>query len=282
MSERDRRGPGQRDPAGRSGESAPSGRTGASFGARPPSGPLDETNIPPTRPRSDNLPPAAASAPSGRVPPRRDPNADRSRLDEPFDDLPPASATFGRRASRSAEPPTDLDDPLSASAWDLTDDDWDANPIEVEPEDEPVQPRPARRTRTTRTARPARARSAPTLPSFQVPAFLSQAELTGDRISLGLLGLNILSVLLMALILASRLGGLPPTIVLHLDAAGLPDRWGPPRVLWRIPLLAAMTTLINLVLAWFLAPLDRFASRFLLAAAFVVQLLAWVAVFQFR
>ncbi|HEU0115692.1 MAG TPA: hypothetical protein VFQ80_13490, partial [Thermomicrobiales bacterium] len=167
-------------------------------------------------------------------------------------------------------------------AWDLADDEWDANPIDVEPEDEPVQPRPARRTRATRAARPVRARPAPTLPRVQVPTFLANADLTADRIALGLLGLNVLSVVLMAIVLGSSLGTMPPTIVTFLDAAGLPDRWGPPRVLWRIPLLSAMTTLINLVLAWFLAPLDRFASRFLLAAAFVVQLLAWVAVLQFR
>ncbi|HEX5499789.1 MAG TPA: hypothetical protein VFX03_11195, partial [Thermomicrobiales bacterium] len=234
----------------------------------------------PSRPRSDRLPPAAAPQPS-RTGSRPDRDADRAGFDDVFDQTPP-SAAFGRRASRAAQGRPDAEDPLNASAWDLTDDDWDANPIEIEPEDEPIQPRPARRTRTTRSARPARRASAPAAPRMQVPAFLAQADLTSDRIALGLLGLNVLSVILMAIVLGSGIGSLPSTIVLYLDAAGLPDRWGPPRVLWRIPLLAAMITLINLVIAWFLSPLDRFASRFLLATAFVVQLLAWVAVFQFR
>jgi len=85
----------------------------------------------------------------------------------------------------------------------------------------------------------------------------------------------------MALVLSSQLTGLPASLAIHLDAAGLPDRFGPPRVLRRLPLLAAMATLLNLVLAWVLARFDRFAARFLLAAALVVHLIAWVALFDF-
>jgi hypothetical protein len=37
---------------------------------------------------------------------------------------------------------------------------------------------------------------------------------------------------------------------------------------------------MNLVIAWFTAPIDRFASRFVIAAALIVQLVAWVAVIR--
>jgi hypothetical protein len=67
----------------------------------------------------------------------------------------------------------------------------------------------------------------------------------------------------------------------HLDAAGFPDAWGVPSVLWRLPLIAGMTLLMNLVVAWFIAPIDRFAARFVIAAALGVQVIVWVAVFDF-
>ena len=85
----------------------------------------------------------------------------------------------------------------------------------------------------------------------------------------------------MAIVLATAGTGLPAVLVQHLDAAGIPDRWGPPRTLWRIPLIVVGVTAMNATLAWFLARSDRFAGRFTLATALVVQLLAWIALFDY-
>jgi hypothetical protein len=120
-----------------------------------------------------------------------------------------------------------------------------------------------------------------TLPTMRMPSARASGGLAGDSLSLGLLGIGVLSVLLMAIVLATQAGKLPPQFVQHLDAAGIPDRWGSARVLWRIPLLALGVTAMNGVLAWFLARRDRFASRFVLAAALFVQIIAWIALFDF-
>ena len=95
---------------------------------------------------------------------------------------------------------------------------------------------------------------------------------------LALLGANLASVLVMALLLGVRLGGLPATMVLRLDAAGNPALWGPPSVLWRLPVMSLFITVMFLTVAWFVHPIDRFAARFALAAAVVAQIIAWVAV----
>jgi hypothetical protein len=95
-----------------------------------------------------------------------------------------------------------------------------------------------------------------------------------------LLGINAASFLAMVLLLGARIGGLPSPMMLRLDAAGNPELWGPPSVLWRLPMMSFFLTLMFLVVAWFLHPIDRFAARFALGASFVVQLVAWVAVFQ--
>ena len=119
------------------------------------------------------------------------------------------------------------------------------------------------------------------VPQLRVPAALAQGDLAKDRLTTILLLASVISAVMMILMLALRVGSLPGSLVLHLDAAGLPDQWGPSRVLWRIPLIALGVTAMNAVLAWFFAPMDRFASRFVLGAALVVQLVAWVALFDF-
>lgn len=199
-------------------------------------------------------------------------------------------------------PPTD--DPTDPTAWsDVTeawaadtDQGWDESdgPPLVEPSPVPTAApaQPARTARTARTARErTRARTAgrsaarPSfgvgVPEMRLPTFVSGSDLIRDRTALGLLGAAALGLAVMALLLATRMPDLAPSQVLHLDASGRPDLWGPPRVLWRIPLLVAMTTLLNLGLAWWISRFDRFAARFLLAAALVVQLVAWVALFDF-
>lgn len=109
---------------------------------------------------------------------------------------------------------------------------------------------------------------------------MTNSPLVTDQTALILLGIGAASIVIMALLLGVRLGGVPSPTVLHLDAAGNPNRWGPATVLWRLPLTSFFITVIFLVVAWFLYPLDRFAARFALAAPVVVQLVAWVAVIQ--
>jgi hypothetical protein len=101
-----------------------------------------------------------------------------------------------------------------------------------------------------------------------------------DSTAVTLLGINIAGVVLMSLLVALRVGGLPSPTVFSLDAAGNPDRWGPPGLLWRLPLMSFFMTLLFLTVAWFTHPIDRFAARFALGAALVAQLIAWVAVIQ--
>lgn len=312
MSDRDPRGSGSGQPGAsarpRHGSAADPRQAahGASRDERPASAPP-----PPARdPRPADEPTARFGVNSGAARPsasgrgaEADPYLDLDDLgalddfDEPGDYA--GGTAFGRQAAqptRRVIPDSEPDDPFDADAWALAgewDEDLDADPVDVSLEEPPPQPAAAPRSRraaTTRPARPGRStpgraaggrsRPAPPRPTVKMPAFVSQADMATDRSALGLLGVGLLSLLLMAVVLGSQLGRLADPTVLHLDAAGIPDRWGPPTVFWRIPLLAGMVTLTNLVLAWFLAPRDRFLSRFVLAAALVVQLLAWVAVLK--
>jgi hypothetical protein len=191
------------------------------------------------------------------------------------------------------------DDPLNADAWQLelgeipdTDQDFDLLPPES-PRDTPPEPRrprrqpssprsrreggtaPSRPPRRSRIAGTTRERPAVTL---SVPRAVSGASLVTDQSMLALLGINVASILLMALLLGVRLGGLPATIVLRTDAAGNPALWGPPSALWRLPVMSLFITGMFLIVAWFVHPIDRFAARFALAAAVVAQVIAWVAV----
>lgn len=215
-----------------------------------------------------------------------------------------------RKVSRTRKSPyLDDDDPLSATAWEIDEDidgDFAAGPFDepYEPydrdDDEPAPapaPRPRRkpaatsgtgRRRATRQSNDdapgRRAARAPRVPNMRVsigaPRAVTNAALVADPLALLLLGVNLLSVLVMALVLGVRLGTLPPDIVLRLDAAGNPSLWGAPGVLWRLPLMSLFLTIMFLAVSWFLHPIDRFAARFALGAAFAAQLVAWVAVIQ--
>jgi hypothetical protein len=114
-----------------------------------------------------------------------------------------------------------------------------------------------------------------------VPRVVAGSSLVTDQTALALIGINVASVLVMALLLAVRLGSIPSPAVIRLDAAGNPDLWGPPSALWRLPVMSLFITIMFLVVAWFLHPIDRFAARFALGAAFVAQLVAWAAVIQY-
>ena len=132
-----------------------------------------------------------------------------------------------------------------------------------------------------RSRRAARRRPTVVVPQIRLPASVAEADLTRDPVALGLLGAALILALVSALVALSRIGDLPSVIELRYDAYGAPSRWGPPKSLWQLPLLIVMVTVINLVLAASLSRRDRFASRFLLAAALVIGLLTWVPLARF-
>jgi hypothetical protein len=221
---------------------------------------------------------------------------------EPFEPVARPSS-----AMRDADPFLPDDDPLSAEAWQLEfddepyPDDLGAPPEDFDTDSPPPPRRPRRQPqRAARGARvaetPASARRASRrgsepattirerLPrgagTIAIPRAVSGSSLVADQTALAMLAVNVASIVIMALLLGVRVGGIPSPTVLHLDAAGNPDRWGPASVLWRLPLMAFFLTLMFTAVAWFLHPIDRFAARFALGAAAVTQLVAWVAVIQ--
>lgn len=247
-----------------------------------------------------------SSAPRPITPydPYRSPSADAVRrasrsIAESFD-------SHGRPISRRGydDPFLPDDDPLNAEAWQLELDEGeilDADLDAARPELDRESPAPRRPRRPPASTR-GRAASAGTgtrranrrggetasvrerVPrpsvSMAMPQVVAGSSLAADPTALLLLGVNLLSLLLMALLIGLRLGGVPSPTVLHLDAAGNADRWGPPGILWRLPLMTLFISLMFGVAAWFLHPIDRFAARFALGAAAVAQLVAWVAVIQ--
>ena len=194
------------------------------------------------------------------------------------------------------------DDPLNADAWQLEIDEIaTGGDDELVPTFDPGVPPPSRRPRrqpsprrerreptpgatrsrggrsaatTARTVRPR------TAMSIGVPQAVAGSSLVADQTALALLGIDLVSIVLMTILMGVRVGGLPSPIVLQLDAAGNPALWGAPGVLWRLPLMSVFITLMFLVVAWFLHPIDRFAARFALGSAVVAQLVAWVALIQ--
>ncbi len=255
----------------------------------------------------DDGPDSRGAAPSGRPTPSLS-----SRPIAPYDPYRSQSgstrttrnvAGSAPQASRSTEHHDDEflpedSDPLSAEAWQLDAqvDEQDLGPAPSRPSQSTGR-RSRRSSSTGRThQQPATAESAPRRsrsratqasprtqrPSIQlaVPQVVTNSPLLADSTALALLGVNLVGVVLMSLLLGLRIGGLPSPTVLGLDAAGNPDRWGSPGVLWRLPLMSLFITLLFLAVAWFAHPIDRFAARFALGAAFVAQLIAWVAVIQ--
>lgn len=113
-----------------------------------------------------------------------------------------------------------------------------------------------------------------------LPPAITQADLVNDAAALSIIGIGILSLAAMAIFVANQADSLAPTFATHVSASGVLEDFRSSNSLWRLPLLSAMLTLMNIGAAWFISPLDRFASRFLLAAAVVVQLVVWVALIR--
>ena len=113
-----------------------------------------------------------------------------------------------------------------------------------------------------------------------MPSVLANAELVNDVPALGLIGAGIISLVAMAIVVGNQASSLAPEFATHVSASGLLEDFRSESALWRLPIISLAFTLMNLVIAWFTAPIDRFASRFALAAALTVQLIAWVAVIR--
>lgn len=119
------------------------------------------------------------------------------------------------------------------------------------------------------------------LPKFSMPTSISQSELVNDIPSLAMIGGAILSAAVMAILVSNRLDGLPDAIPTHVSASGIAENIRGRNALWSIPLAVTAISLMNLAAAWFFARIDMFAARFVLAAALVVQFVAWVAVLRY-
>ena len=122
--------------------------------------------------------------------------------------------------------------------------------------------------------------SMPAVPKLAIPRSITSAALLADRTAIVLIGLSVVSLIGMAVLVSNRLPALPPEIATHVSASGVLGNMAPRSVIWRIPLLAAMLTLMNLVIGAFAARFDRFASRLVLSAGLAVQFLAWVALLR--
>jgi hypothetical protein len=147
-----------------------------------------------------------------------------------------------------------------------TDDDWN----------EPPAPRIPRRPQ--RQARPSIQR--PNLQRPTLPPSIANADIVNDAPALAFIGLSTLGLAAMAIVVANRVNSLDPVIATHVSASGVLEHFASRSTVWQLPLLATMLTLMNLVAAWFVSPLDRFASRFLLATGLTVQFVAWVALLR--
>lgn len=148
-------------------------------------------------------------------------------------------------------------------------------------EDEVLDERPSGKRRGRTPSVPSIPKiSMPAMPKIAVPQGISQAAIFSDVTSLSLIGISVVSLAAMAILVGNRIGTLPATIPTHVSASGLLEDVKSRSALWRLPLLAIILTLMNLVIALFVARIDRFASRFILGAALIVQFVAWVAVIR--
>jgi hypothetical protein len=137
------------------------------------------------------------------------------------------------------------------------------------------RPRPAQRPRQQVKL------NKPNLPRITIPKSVSESPLLADRMFLIMMGVAILSVAVMAFIVSDRIGLLGETIPTHVSATGEPENIMTRDAVWRIPLLAGMVMLMNIVAAWFIARIDHFAARFLLAAGLLVHFISWVALIKY-
>lgn len=134
-----------------------------------------------------------------------------------------------------------------------------------------------------RASRPAVQRPSIQRPNIQKPTLppaIANADIVNDASALAFVGISCLSLAGMAIVVANRIDAVNPVIATHVSASGVLEHFASRTTIWQVPLLATMLTLMNVVAAWFISPLDRFASRFLLTTSVIVQFVAWVAVLR--
>lgn len=149
--------------------------------------------------------------------------------------------------------------------------------LDPEHEDEWAE-RPVRRTSIQK---PQIRLNKPNIPRPVMPAAIANAPLSNDTVSLSLIGVGILGLAIMAFTLSSRLDSVPSVVATHVSASGVLEDLRARDALWRIPLMATMLMLMNIIAAWFFSTIDQFAARFILAAGLLVQFVAWVAVIRY-
>ncbi len=115
-------------------------------------------------------------------------------------------------------------------------------------------------------------------PEDTQPAF-ARWDVWHDRLALGLLAGGLASVVALLGYLALITAQLPAQIALHFNAAGEPDRFGPPAGLLILPLIAGLAWLVNALAGLWLhrAQPERPAAYLLLGASLFIQALVWVA-----
>lgn len=131
-----------------------------------------------------------------------------------------------------------------------------------------------------RQARPRPQFAMPTIGRPSLPPAIARADLVNDAAALGIIGLGLAGLAGMAILVGNRVETLAPGFATHVSASGLLENFRDESALWNIPLMAGMFTLMNIVIAWFVSPLDRFASRFVLVGSLVAQFIAWVAIIR--
>lgn len=144
-------------------------------------------------------------------------------------------------------------------------------------EDERLDRRPPRTQRPRQQVKI----SKPNLPKVTIPKSVTDSPLLGDMPSLIMIGVSLLSLAIMAFLVSDRMSLLGQTIPTHVSASGDPENLKTRDAVWNIPLLAGMVMLMNIAASWFISRIDRFATRFLLAAGLLVHFIAWVALVKY-
>lgn len=86
-----------------------------------------------------------------------------------------------------------------------------------------------------------------------------------------LIGLGAVLLLGISLYLVWQFPSLPADVALHFNAAGNPDRFGPRRALFILPLILALIWFTNTLLGLFLYPRQRLAALMLWSGTLVLQ-----------
>jgi len=215
---------------------------------------------PATTTRTSSTRPAPGWRPERQIPPPA-----QTEWDDDYDPTPtyrtaPAPSTTARtRSTYQPDPYVDEDQGWDDEYYEEYEDDFS----------EYDNPRPAPRQRPQIA-----------VPNLTVPSAIANAAIVGDRTALGLIGTSVAGLIAMAILTANQVDSLAPGFATHVSASGVFEDFRSEGALWNLPIMATMLTLMAMVIAWFVAPIDRFASRFVLGAALLVQFLAWVALIR--